>query len=76
MLFVLKQDGRPIQRGITTYQEAWAIANRKEKDYLRHRDNDKRRVPEFSVAMDEQYLAQTNDNYRRYKEGERITWQD
>jgi hypothetical protein len=70
MLFVVTQDERPIQHGFTTWQSAWLVAKKHEEEYLRHRDNDKRRVPEFGVAEDKQDTALDNLHYRQYKEGD------
>jgi hypothetical protein len=71
-LYVLLQDGKPIQRGLS-YPQACRMAEHHAQGYKRGRENEKRRIPAFDVRPDEQLLAESNANYRAYKEGERIS---
>jgi len=69
--FVLLQDGKPIQWGLT-YAQACRMAEHHARGYAKHRENEKRRIPAFDVRPDERLQAASNAHYRAYKEGERI----
>lgn len=50
--WVVKQNGRVIDRGFTSYQQAWAWANEYVKGLESHKMGSKIYTPEFAVEQD------------------------
>lgn len=64
MKWVVKQNGKTIDRGFTSYQQAWNWANDYVKGLEGHRQGSRIYTPEFSVEEDKQDLAAENKIWR------------
>ena len=65
-LFVVTQDGRPLQRGLTE-ERARAYAKKMEEGMERHVAGTKLRVPAFDIVPDREIAAWDNALYKDYK---------
>lgn len=61
-------DGRLLERGLSRAQ-AEAFADKMAKGTLSKRAQDSRRVPEFNIIKDREYIAGFEMNHKLMKEG-------
>ena len=65
-VYMVTQEGRPLQRGLSR-SEAERHAAYLARGYESHRANDKRRVAEFEVKLDNALVAAHDANWKQRK---------
>ena len=67
MKFVVTQNGRVIDRGFLSFQQAYDWANRYVPDLERHKMGTKIYTPDFEVKVDREDLEAENEIWRSCK---------